>query len=266
MDNANSREYLQKILDSVLENMRRTVQAPSVQQTDIPGKSLGMDDDEEAEMDDLDDDMNPDTRKTQHRSDKHIEHNGELEDSDDDMDEAGRPTRLPGRNHARARMNYRGIMDVGQDSGVETGSGMGTPQQGSSLPDDDMNMDPADTENPSPAQQNGSAAMSGAQSPAPAANDEDVTMGDAEPANGTTEEVEGAPLSPPPEPVASAAEAIEAAVSASAIENEAVLEEMKAEDAAIKAEEEGRMEREIVNAEGEANTEAAKEADNVEDP
>merc|ERR1712000_141563 len=44
-------------------------------------------------------------------------------------------------------VNYRHIMDVGgNDSGMETGSGIDTPQQGSSLPDDadEMNVDELD--------------------------------------------------------------------------------------------------------------------------
>ncbi|RMZ90509.1 hypothetical protein DV736_g2278, partial [Chaetothyriales sp. CBS 134916] len=212
MDNANSREYLSKILDAVLDNMRRTVQVPSVQQTEIPGKSLAMDEDEEAELDDLDEDLKPDARKTQRRNDKHVEQNSEFYDgdSDEEMDEGGKPSRLPGRNVARARANYRGIMDVGgQDSGIETGSASGTPQHGSSLPDDEMDVD-RETANASPTQQNGSAPASGAQSPGPRpVTDEDVTMEDAEPAtNGVTE---GAPLSPPPERAAGVADTEEAA-------------------------------------------------------
>ncbi|RMD43831.1 hypothetical protein DV735_g1351, partial [Chaetothyriales sp. CBS 134920] len=210
MDNANSREYLSKILDAVLDNMRRTVQAPSVQQTEIPGKSLATDEDEEAELDDLDEDLKPDVRKTQRRNDKHVEHNGELYDSDEEMDDAAKPSELPGRNAARARANYRGIMDVGgQDSGIETGSASGTPQHGSSLPDDEMEVD-REIGNGSPAQQNGSVEVSRRESAAPEpAIDEDVTMEDAGPAtNGVTE---GAPPSPPPEPVVSGAAAAETA-------------------------------------------------------
>jgi histone deacetylase 1/2 len=136
MDNANSREYLDKILIQVLENMRRTAHAPSVQHIDVPRESLGMNDDDEAALDDFDEDMNADNRTSQRKSDKYVEKNGELSDSDDD-DEVGAPSRLPGRDMRRARMNYRNLLDVGADSGVETGSGVGTPLQGTSLPDED---------------------------------------------------------------------------------------------------------------------------------
>jgi histone deacetylase 1/2 len=251
MDNANSREYLDKILTSVLENMRRTVQAPSVQASEIPGKSIAMHDDEEAEEDDLDEDLHPDARKTQRRSDKRVEGNGELDDSDDE-DEAGMPSRLPGREMRRARMNYRGIMDVAQDSGVETGS-VGTPAQGSSIPDDDMNLD---TENPSP-QQNGSAAVSGVHTPA-ANGDEDVTMGDAEAisANGTG----------PEPPAASAAEDEEAVAATNEAEASEVQDKMQAEDNAIRAEEEGRLEKDLENAEGEAKAAEVEKKEKTKTP
>ncbi|RMZ82372.1 hypothetical protein DV737_g2126, partial [Chaetothyriales sp. CBS 132003] len=261
MDNANSREYLSKILDAVLDNMRRTVQVPSVQQTDIPGKSLAMDDDEEAELDDLDDDLKPDARKTRRRNDKHVEHNGEFYDgdSDEEMDEAGKPNRLPGRNVARARANYRGIMDVGgQDSGIETGSASGTPQHGSSLPDDEMEVDrETGNGNASPAQQNGSAAASGAQSPGPepAAADEDVTMEDAEPAtNGVPE---GAPLSPPPEPVANVADTVEVAPLSTATATATATAAAEAGSAAVEAKTEEGDRVVGPNAEAENKTEGA---------
>ena len=149
-------------------------------------------------------------------------------------------------------------MDVGgQDSGVETGSGVNTPLNGSSLPDDDMHVDHIETEQASPAV-NGSAAISGEASPAGVEGD-DVEMGDAEPANGAV-----GPLLTPPEdvaPVASTAEAVEAAQQHVDEEADQKLAEMKLEDAAVKAEEEGRMEREVLNTEGDARAEGAKRDD-----
>ena len=195
MDNANSKEYLDKILTQVLENMKRTAHAPSVQMTDIPRDSLGMNDDDEAALDDLDEDENTDKRHTQRRADQYIQKNGELSDSEDDemdIDGNGRPA--PSRKR-RIVQNYRHIMDVGgNDSGIETGSGVGTPQQASSLPDeaaDDMNVDDDLDEGmgqPTPSPQNGehvngSAAVSGPQSPihdTPAVEDGDIEMGDAD--------------------------------------------------------------------------------------
>lgn len=182
MDNANSREYLEKILSQVLENMKRTAHAPSVQMTDVPRDSLGINDDDEAAMDDLDEDENTDKRHTQRRSDKYVQKNGELSDSEDED-----PHERQGRRR-RVQANFRHIMDVGAtDSGVETGSGVGTPMQGSSVPDDadEMNIDsveqPVATPSPANGPTNGSAAVSNPQSPAqpPAANDGDIEMEDA---------------------------------------------------------------------------------------
>ncbi|KAJ9612946.1 histone deacetylase [Cladophialophora chaetospira] len=198
MDNANSREYLDKILTQVLENMKRTAHAPSVQMTDVPRDSLGMNDDDEAALDDLDEDEHPDSRKTQRRADKYVQKNGELSDSDDEemeLDADERPSVIRKR---RIMENYRHIMDGnGNDSGVETGSGMGTPQQASSLPDeaaDEMNIDEDHdrTGQPTPSPQNGehvngSAAASAPPSPVPdtsAADDGDIEMGDADAPNG----------------------------------------------------------------------------------
>ena len=56
MDNANSREYLEKIRIQVIENLKRTTFAPSVQMQDVPRDSLAMNDEDEAAMDDLDED------------------------------------------------------------------------------------------------------------------------------------------------------------------------------------------------------------------
>merc|ERR1711939_299144 len=56
MDNANSKEYLEKILTQVLENLKRTAHAPSVQMTDVPRESLGMKD--EMNVDELDEKIN----------------------------------------------------------------------------------------------------------------------------------------------------------------------------------------------------------------
>ncbi|KAK4947328.1 histone deacetylase [Elasticomyces elasticus] len=187
MDNANSKEYLEKILTQVLENLKRTAHAPSVQLTDVPRDSLGLNDDDEAALDDLDEDENPDKRNTQRKADKYVEKNGELSDSEDETMDGmnGRPN----SRKQRAARNYRHIMDVGgNDSGMETGSGMGTPQQASSIPDDvdEMNVDEVDDKiaqlsSPVHAGATGSAAASDPQSPSthlPA--DGDVEMGDAD--------------------------------------------------------------------------------------
>ncbi|KAK5292305.1 histone deacetylase [Exophiala xenobiotica] len=186
MDNANSKEYLEKILTQVLENLKRTAHAPSVQMTDVPRESLGMNDEDEAALDDLDEDQNADSRMSQRKADKYVEKDGELSDSDDEaMEDMNGHT---GSRKRRIMVNYRHIMDVGgNDSGMETGSGVETPQQGSSLPDDadEMNVDELDEEinlipSPSAADINGSAAVSGPYSPSAPAADDDIEMGEAD--------------------------------------------------------------------------------------
>ena len=84
MDNANSYEYLEKIKVQVLENLKRTTFAPSVQMTDVPADPPGMDDEADAILDDLDEDDNKDKRHTKRRWDKYVEKEGELSDSDDE--------------------------------------------------------------------------------------------------------------------------------------------------------------------------------------
>ena len=84
MDNANSPEYLMKIKNQVIENLRRTAHAPSVQMTDVPRDPEGFDDEADAILDDLDEDENKDQRYTKRRRDKYIEKDGELDESDDE--------------------------------------------------------------------------------------------------------------------------------------------------------------------------------------
>jgi histone deacetylase 1/2 len=294
MDNANSREYLQKILDQVLENMRKTTGAPSVQMTEIPRESLGMGDDEEAALDDLDEDENPDKRITSRRADKYTSKNGELSDSEDEEmeDVNGRPS----ARRKRRNQNYRPLMEGGVDSGVETGSGMGSPQLKSSLPDEanDMDLD-ADLD----AIRNGTTNGSTAQSPINH-HDDDIEMDDADAPNGDTsaeqlpsppEESTGVvqqqqtpPDSPPTlvdetSPTLPAAALMpgttmttlenqvaestvpvpsvpESVATGAMTEDITVKQEVTGDDPLAQAQEEGRMEREAANAEGEANTEA----------
>lgn len=316
MDNANSKEYLEKILTQVLENLKRTAHAPSVQMTDVPRESLGMNDEDEAALDDLDEDQNADSRMSQRKADKYVEKNGELSDSEDEAMEA-----MDGHAGSRKRrimVNYRHIMDVGgNDSGMETGSGIDTPQQGSSLPDDadEMNVDELDEKinlipSPSAADMNGSAAMSGQHSPSAPAADDDIEMGDADAEGSAPTSAADALLAeeestitvqpqaqqqqtPPESPPAQEAEQLattsgdtaltategEAAMvdpaavtltatattepdaTGASIEEAAIKQEVTGDDEVAKAQEEGRMEREAVNAEGEARTEAVARAE-----
>ncbi|KAM0343222.1 hypothetical protein ACHAPU_008815 [Fusarium lateritium] len=112
MENSNSREYLEKITSAVIDNLRQTGPAPSVQLQDVPRKPFGgMTDEEEAELDDMDEDENKDVRMSEHRWDKHVEHDNEFEPSDDDdMARANGATRPNGK---RTFTDYRkGEMDV----------------------------------------------------------------------------------------------------------------------------------------------------------
>ncbi|KAE8360034.1 hypothetical protein BDV27DRAFT_46397 [Aspergillus caelatus] len=136
MDNANTKEYLDKIRAQVVENLKRTSFAPSVQMTDVPRDPLveGMDDEADAILDDLDEDENKDKRFTKRRFDQYVEKPGELSDSEDEEENAANGVRRqPGVMKRRNQVNYRNL-DV--ESGLE--SGIATPAEASSVPDDDM--------------------------------------------------------------------------------------------------------------------------------
>ncbi|KAJ3475828.1 hypothetical protein NLG97_g9330 [Lecanicillium saksenae] len=113
MENSNSREYLEKITAAVIDNLRNTGPAPSVQMQDVPRKPFGgMTDEEEAELDDLDEDENKDVRMTEHRWDKQVENSAEFEPSDDDE--------LARANGAtRQSSNKRTFTDFRKDGEVE---------------------------------------------------------------------------------------------------------------------------------------------------
>ena len=103
MDNANTAEYLEKIKNQVIENIRRTMNNPSVQMTDVPRDPEGLDDEADAVLDDLDEDENPDTRYTQRRWDKYTEKEGELSESEDE--EGNERNGVQKTRPARRRMN-----------------------------------------------------------------------------------------------------------------------------------------------------------------
>ncbi|KAJ5340945.1 hypothetical protein N7541_010069 [Penicillium brevicompactum] len=136
MDNANTKEYLDKIRNQVVENLKRTAFAPSVQMTDVPRNPIldGMDDEADDVMDDLDDDENKDKRFTQRRFDQYTEKAGELSDSEDEEENAANGVRRqPGAVRRRNQVNYRNLEP---DSGLD--SGMATPQDASSAADGEM--------------------------------------------------------------------------------------------------------------------------------
>ena len=282
MDNANSKEYLDKIRAQVIENLRRTTFAPSVQLTDVPRDSMAMNDEDEAELDDLDEDQNLDKRHTQHRFNKYVEKPGELSDSEDEeMNEANGVRKQPGTRQRRNRLDYRNLTEWNGDSAIT--SGVATPQAASSIPDNDVDQDlniddaePAGNEegetiSPSDAA-NGNVAASGAQSPSPrAANDEeDVAMEDAgdeaahvvPDAGAAATTISTATVQQGVTPPDSPPNANGIVTPASSTDGEplvaadpAIKDEMAAENAAVSAQAEVLTEREMENAEGEAAAE-----------
>lgn len=107
MDNANTPEYLEKIKVQVIENLKRTTFAPSVQMTDVPRDPEGMNDEADAELDDADEDENLDTRYTKRRWDKYVEKDGELSDSEDEGENEANGV----RHQPTAAKRRRNMMD-----------------------------------------------------------------------------------------------------------------------------------------------------------
>ncbi|KAJ5174881.1 Histone deacetylase RPD3 [Penicillium canariense] len=139
MDNANTKDYLDKIRNQVVENLKRTAFAPSVQMTDVPRNSLldGMDDEADDILDDLDEDENKDKRFTQRRFDQYVEKPGELSESEDEEENAANGVRRqPGALRRRNQANYRNLDPA--DSGLD--SGMATPLEASSIADNEMDI------------------------------------------------------------------------------------------------------------------------------
>ena len=131
MENANSQDYLQKIKIQVIENLRQTTFAPSVQMTDVPRDPEGMNDEADAEMDDLDEDENQDSRYTKRRWDKYIEKDGELSDSEDEEEsEANGVRRQP--NGPKRRRNLMDFQNPNAAADDNLASGAVSAQSGRS--------------------------------------------------------------------------------------------------------------------------------------
>ncbi|KAI0799135.1 hypothetical protein GGR55DRAFT_670598 [Xylaria sp. FL0064] len=119
MENANSPEYLEKIKNQLIENLRRTAHVPSVQMQDVPRHSLGaMTDEDDAELDDLDEDENKDVRLTQRQWEQRIERDDEYEASDNEEMEKANGVHRNGTSR-RNFQNYRNS-DAEGDSGIAT--------------------------------------------------------------------------------------------------------------------------------------------------
>lgn len=237
-----------------------------------------MNDEDDAILDDLDEDENADKRHTKRRFDQMVEKDGELSDSEDeDVAEAHGVRRQPGTIKRKNRVDYRNLTEFGGDSGVD--SGAATPAAGSSLPDNDVDVEDDINVRDAPATNgeasgaatdaNVSAVASGAQSPAPATD----TNGDVPMEDQTDEPVPSPPnapvlqeKTPPDSPAPPAPEVEEPAHTAAATEpvtqpDPAVKEEATAEEAAVEARGEGAAEREGENVNAEAAAEEAMEAE-----
>ena len=129
MENANSYEYLDKIKIAVIENLKKTAPVPSVQMQDVPRQGLGMTDEEEAELDDLDDDENKDVRMTQRQWEKSIVRQDEFDESDDEEMAQANGLNYDGPAR-RSIMDYKNPhADYDIDSGAVSPSGRATPVQ-----------------------------------------------------------------------------------------------------------------------------------------
>lgn len=123
MENGNSAEYLEKIKIQVIENLRKTTHAPSVQATEVPRVTLaGVDLDEEEDiLEDEDQDMNADVRDNQHRADKRVEAANEFYDSDEEEADAN------GYGNPVPRQRNRTYSDVDMNEDVDE-SAIPTPE------------------------------------------------------------------------------------------------------------------------------------------
>ncbi|KAL9597010.1 MAG: hypothetical protein Q9219_005436 [cf. Caloplaca sp. 3 TL-2023] len=117
MDNANSPEYLEKIQVQVIQNLKRTTtHAPSVQMTEVPRDSIGINDEDDAALDDLDEDTHPDQRKTSRKWDTYIERDDELSASEDEVEnERNGVRKQPGMRRRRNIMDYQNPAAVPDD-------------------------------------------------------------------------------------------------------------------------------------------------------
>ncbi|TVY25230.1 Histone deacetylase [Lachnellula hyalina] len=128
MENANSKDYLEKIKIQVIENLKKTAHAPSVQLTEVPRHTLaGGADDDDDELDDLDDDENKDTRHTKRQWDQRITRDDELDESEDEEE-----SRANGVRPQNGQIKRRNIMDFqnanAAASDIEMDSGAVTPE------------------------------------------------------------------------------------------------------------------------------------------
>ncbi|KAH7914500.1 histone deacetylase complex catalytic component RPD3 [Hygrophoropsis aurantiaca] len=112
-EDMNTPEYLERVKNIVLENLRHLGGPPSVQMSDIPRLPI----DEEMDDPSLNDDLiPPDTRRHRRLLDSRIQRDGELSDSDDEG-EGGR------RDHANHRDRKRNSRSRSSEAESTSGTG-----------------------------------------------------------------------------------------------------------------------------------------------
>ena len=269
MDNANSAEYLEKIKMQVIENLKRTAFAPSVQMTDVPRDPEGLDDEADAMLDDEDEDEHKDQRWTKRRWDKYVEKEGELSESEDEEEnERNGVRRQPGTRKRRNMMDYQNLGGGLNNEDDDTGSGAISEKRGRSRErnGDAPRSAPNGSARSSASNGNGSS-LSNEASDNDDDEDEDVDMADNNNTNNnnttsatTTTQTNGTTTRPqeatPPDspssaavaPISSAAEA----VNETGINNEAM------DEGGDLAKEEGRDERELEDVAAEHSTETVE--------
>ncbi|KAI1871105.1 hypothetical protein JX265_006145 [Neoarthrinium moseri] len=151
MENANSPEYLEKIKNQLIENLRRTAHAPSVQMQDVPPDfPQTLTEEEEAELDDMDEDESKDMRMTQRQWEKQREPDNEYEESDNEELERANGIHPQNGNAGRKRQftDYQNP-DLADDSGAPTPVGGNNAEKVIQSKEADEVMEDAQPEKPS---------------------------------------------------------------------------------------------------------------------
>ncbi|KAK6340024.1 histone deacetylase [Orbilia blumenaviensis] len=138
MENLNSKEYLDKILASVIQNLERTKAVPSVPLTNVPMDHERYREEQEAAMDDHEEDTHADTRHLPRQADKRIAHPMEDSDSEGEMERF-----INNKKHRRRHKDAD--LDTPANNSRTPGSGAITPA-GKSGPASDSGAIPAITE------------------------------------------------------------------------------------------------------------------------
>lgn len=185
MENANSQEYLEKIKIQVIDNLKKTAHAPSVQMQDVPRHGLGMSDDEEAEMDDEDADQNLDVRVTQRQWEKRVARDDEAEESEDEEMAYANGVQRPNGRKNRVHLDYRNFgADATSSDATPAPKDNAEEQAAAEANGVEVMMEDAEPQNQvsaeEPAKENGAAPESDGEPDSKMDVDGDVAMGDGE--------------------------------------------------------------------------------------